>query len=253
MKITGSNGLALALSLVACKVAAQSGTVSLWDGPYSSGVGSEFTALATPSLLGGYAATTLQVANGQTGFQTFCVQTAVDISPGTSSYPPLTYNYTLSLSSVGSPDAFPLSEGTAWLYAQFAQGLLNNYDYANTGSNPTPGAGAGRATDAAALQSALWYLQGGQAWPSGYVFGGAGNIYYNEALSYFGSLSALDANATLSTDFGVQIMDLSLAGSPAQDQLVYVGSAVPEGGPTLALLAAGLASLAACKRLLAEA
>ena len=44
-----------------------------------------------------------------------------------------------------------LASETAWLYTQFARGILAGYDY-------TPG--AGRAASAEALQHAIWYFQG---------------------------------------------------------------------------------------------
>jgi hypothetical protein len=233
--------LVMSMILASFSVGAQTGTVALWDGPYSYGIGSAFTALTTPSLNGGYAPAATETINGQTGFQTFCLQTSVGVDPGSSSYPAVTYNYSLSLDT--TPDGFPLKEGTAWLYSQFAQGTLNNFDYSNLGTGMTPGSSASRAIDNGALQSAIWYLQGGQTWP-GYVPGGSGNIYYDDAENYFGTLSALDANATLSTDFGVKVMNLADAnGAPAQNQLVYLGSDVSDRNSTWALLAASLTSL----------
>jgi hypothetical protein len=62
--------------------------------------------------------------------------------------------------------------------------------------------------------------------------------------SYFGSGSALDAAATLSTDFGVEVLNLTDSnGNPAQNQLVYFGQNVSDHVATLPLLAAGLAGL----------
>jgi hypothetical protein len=233
--------LVMAMILASFSVGAQAATVALWDGPYSYGIGSAFTALTIPSLNGSYASAATETINGQTGFQTFCLQTGVDVDPGSGSYPAVTYNYSLSLAT--TPDGFPLKEGTAWLYSQFAQGTLNNFDYSNLGTSLTPGSSASRAIDNGALQSAIWYLQGGQTWP-GYVPGGIGNIYYDDAENYFGTVSALDADATLSTDFGVNVMNLTDAnGAPAQNQLIYLNSAVPDHATTWELLAGSLAAL----------
>ncbi len=103
--------------IVVPKVTASDGTVSLGLPAFEFFPGGEFTAYTSPqSFLGDYAAVS-QVGGG---FETFCVQTAVDFSPGT------TYNYSLSLQSIGSPggavgglpgtpDNYPLTEGTAWL------------------------------------------------------------------------------------------------------------------------------------------
>ena len=215
-------------------------TVVLTQGPFAYSDGGEFTAVTTPTLadLGAYSPYT----STATSFQTFCVQDTTDFQPGVS------YYYTLSSISlggpgfpggnvgVGSPNSYPLSEGTAWLYSQFALGTLGGYDFANTLSD--------RQTDAGLLQSAIWALQGGQVDP-GYPSGTAGNIYYTEALAALGA--NLNTAATKSTDFGVQIMNLMDAdGGNYQNQLIYTG--VPDGGATVALLGLGLAGLAGFSR-----
>ncbi|MHC4117528.1 MAG: hypothetical protein ACYSWO_08470 [Planctomycetota bacterium] len=48
----------------------------------------------------------------------------------------------------------PVSYETAYLYTQFATGVLSNYDYADTTI------GGGRDSDSLELQNAIWYLQG---------------------------------------------------------------------------------------------
>jgi hypothetical protein len=250
----GVAAMGLAMGMFSTSVVAQPtqvGQIGLYQNEYYYDVGGEFTALTLPSAVSPYAPAALDTfsINGQsyTGFQTFCVQTGVDFTPGT------IYNYTYSLSSIGNPDNFALSEGAAWLYSQFAQGTLANYDFANTGtgtSTSSPGLGATRTTDAGALQAAIWYLQGGQTY-SGYPNGGAGNLYYNEAVAALGA-SAVDAPATLSTDSGVEILNITTGGQAAQNQLIYFGSGsgntpptAPDSGTTLALLALSLAGLAA--------
>jgi hypothetical protein len=233
-------------------VLANSGTIFLEQGPYSYYVGGEFTAFADPSIDGNYASDALYTIKGDgTGFQTFCVQTTVTFYPGT------TYNYSESLASVGSPDAFPLSQGAAWLYSEFAQGALANYDYANTGTGTSllsPGLGATRQTDAGVLQAAIWFLQGDQTY-YGYPNGGPGNIYYNAVSNALGA--NVDAAATGSAnDYGVEVLNLTTVGYPSQqdqNQLVYLGGVtnqtrVPDRGATLALLALSLAGLAVFAR-----
>lgn len=222
-------------------------TVVLTQGPYSYSDGGEFTATTSPTIVG------LSFYSSYTStsdsFQTFCVQTTTEFAPG------VTYDYTVSSISLGGPgypggpvgegsaNSYPLSEGTAWLYSQFAQGLLANYDFANTAND--------RQTDAGLLQAAIWALQGNQSL-SYYPSGTTGNIYYEEALAAFGgNTSALDANATSSTDFGVEIMNLTLNGTTNnyQNQLIYTGPpsptpSVPDGGATVMLLGIGLSGLA---------
>lgn len=216
-------------------------TVVLSQGPYSFSDGGEFTATTTPtitslSLYSPYTSTA-------TSFQTFCVQDSTDFQPGN------TYSYTVSSISlggpgypggsatVGNPNSYPLSEGTAFLYSEFARGLLPGYDFSN-------GLGL-RQTDAGLLQAAIWLLQGGQV-DGSYPNGGVGNPYYDFASGVLGG--ALTANATAATDFGVQIMNLSsIPADPNknyQNQLILV----PDSSSTLILLGAALSSLAVYRR-----
>jgi hypothetical protein len=232
IKIKSIGFPAILLTAAAISSALMADTVTLSQGPYSYYVGGEFTAVT-----------------GQNGtFQTFCVQTSVDFTPynfGNTT----PYNYTVSLNSIGAPDAFPLSEGAAYLFSQFAQGTLSGYDY-NLGNDPTDA--AARQADAGELQSALWWLQGNQTF-GGYPSGTIGNTYYGDALTHLGA--NVDAPATLATDFGVEIMNLTDGnGNPAQNQLIYLGGGgghqnAPDGGATLALLALSVAGLAVVRRL----
>lgn len=243
LKNIGFAGMVLAVAAVSPAVMADD-TIVLTQGPYSYYVGGEFTSLTGTPIDANYAASTKETINGQTYFQTFCVQTEVDFYPG------VTYNYTMSLASVDNPDnrdVFPLSQGTAWLYSQFAQGILANYNYTDT-ATPT------RNADADALQAAIWYLQGDQSYGN-YVFGGSGNIFYDEAVTLLGA--NVNSNATYSFDYGVEVLNLtSTGGNSAQNQLVYLGSGggsgnqdpVPDDGATLALLALSLAGLAVFAR-----
>ena len=221
-------------------------TVVLTQGPFSFSNGGEFTATTVPevALLSAYSPYT----HTATTFQTFCVQDSTDFAPGN------VYIYSLSSISLGS-DGYPghttspgnlnsyaLSEGTAWLYSQFARGTLVGYDFSNGLSQ--------RNTDAGLLQSAIWELQGGQSFAGsyGYVSGGLGNIYYDEALAALGG--NLTTAATAATDYGVQIMVLSQYGGgdngPGyyQNQLVLV----PDGGSTVALLGIAISGLAMYRR-----
>jgi hypothetical protein len=183
------------------------------------------------------------------GFETFCVQTDVDFTPynwGNST----PYNISISLNSIGAPDAFALSEGTAYLYSQFAQGTLSGYDF-NTGNDPTDA--AIRTQDAGELQAAIWALQGNQTY-GGFPSGTTGNPYYADAVAYLGA-GNVDTAATLSTDFGTEILNLTDgSGNPAQNQLVYMGAPIPhrqsvaDNGATFAMLALGLGGLAVFPR-----
>jgi hypothetical protein len=248
-------------------------TVILIQNPYSFDVGGEFTAITSPSYTANYAADTVISTEAGTGFSTFCVQTGTDFAPFNAPWNNTTpYDFTLSLTSLGGPGypgqpvtpgqpfSYALSEGTAYLYSQFAQGLLNGYDY-NTGNDVLDA--AARLTDAGLLQSAIWELQGGQSYggyPTGIGDGVNGNIYYNDALNYLGA-STINNAATLTTDFGVEIMNLTLNGpdNNYQNQLIYLGGGTPpprrapDNGTTLALLALSLAGLVGFSRRLGVA
>ncbi len=269
---------------ISASASPDSGTVDLWESPYSGGVGSEYTAVTDPALYGSYAPSTREAValTGQEGFQTFCLQAAVLVDIGSLSHAPVTYNFTLGLDTGPSGNVtssslqgtqirlfphmpatpigdlrtyatpyitVPLTEGVAWLYSQFAQGVLQNYDFANTGTSTTPGIDGSRVTDAEALQSAIWFLQGGQT-EAGYVSGGAGNVYYDEAVAHFGSSDAAEASASLNTDFGSEVMSLTDAnGAPAQNQLVYLGTpSAPDNISTFPLLGATAGALVVVAR-----
>src|ERR1039457_5399030 len=78
----------MAASLPMAGNVAKANTVTLYQGSYSYSVGGEFTAIASPDLLGnGYVSSTEQVVSGHgTGFQTFCIETGVEFTPGTQYY-----------------------------------------------------------------------------------------------------------------------------------------------------------------------
>lgn len=134
---------------------------------YRSGSGGEFT-LSTASLStyqysdktkniyinSGTSAGTMTAS-----FQTFCVETNENVSPPGDVIEKTTVNEywngslqsdaVLGGSGGGTPD--PIDPKTAYLYTQFATGVLSNYDYDNPG--------AGRVTSAGQLQNVLWYIE----------------------------------------------------------------------------------------------
>ena len=270
LKDIGFAGIVLAAGVLSPVVMAQ--TVVLHETPYSSSFGGltagEFGAVPTGSFAPPIDPATdysSYTRYGTTGFDTFCVETTVDFTPGT------TYNLALSLNALGSANPLspiPLSVGAAYLYSQFAKGMLSGYDFANSGagtSAPSTVSGGNsdtRLTDAGSLQAALWYLEGGQSLTShGYPSGITGNIYYTDALNYVEGLgytsSELTTAVTSEGEFGVEIMNLTATsgGGAAQNQLVYLGGGsgltherIPDGGATLALLGLSLAGLSVFAR-----
>lgn len=139
-----------ALVLSAVAVAAEAGTIKLtvdpsnYSGDYGAG---EFKVLEfTGGSIGPIDADT----NAPGGvFQTFCAESNENIAFST------TYDWTMSDSAVaggysgGSPD--PLSAEAAYLFTQFWNGTLTDYDFT---------LGSGRSDSATALQLALWKLEG---------------------------------------------------------------------------------------------
>jgi hypothetical protein len=227
-----SMGLAwIFLAAGAVSPAVMAGTLVLTQTEYYFGDGGEFTAVTSPDNFAQYyAPSTVVSVNHQTGFQTFCVEADVYF------WPNVTYSYT-----EGNKDSQgrALTEGTAYLYSQFAKGELAGYDFKNNVS------GGSRWQDAGLLQAAIWYLQGGQSGGSSFGYGGAGNPYYDLAASALGA--NLKANAT-PDQFGVRILQLwDSSHNTYQNQLVF-DDPVPDQGATLALLALSLAGLAAIGR-----
>jgi hypothetical protein len=203
--------------------------------PYQFYNGGEFTALTT-GLPGsqvpvGYAAPATLLVGSTLGFETFCIEDGVDFSVGQ------TYNFTqgTAIQQTGGQ----LSEGVAWLYMEFATGQLSGYDYYNA---------ANRLTDAGELQATMWYLQGEPADGGDAYNGLGGDPFTTLVVNHFGSLSAAMAPVTSTTDFGVQVMELTdrNTGAYAQDQLIYTG--VPDSGTTVLMIGVSLCALALFKR-----
>lgn len=218
---------------------AKANTVTLDQGAYSYDVGGEFTAYTSPqSFLGNYASSA--TLNG--GFETFCIETAVDFYPGST--------YTYNLSAVDSQGR-QLSEGAAFLYYEFANGQLSGYDYntANTYADVLQ-----RRTDAGLLQSALWWLQGQQSYNDGnyQIPTTSNNPYYNLAITTLGAANATNAN---NGTYGVDVLQMWNGSTAAQNQLVCVssgsgggnGSPVPDNGSTAGLIAMALAGMISLK------
>ncbi|HTR40307.1 MAG TPA: hypothetical protein VMH87_01655 [Pseudomonadales bacterium] len=212
----------------------------------SSYAGGEFTALVSggANYVANYSSSATATVNGQTGFETFCVEVDEQFSPGS------TYN--TSIGNTIMPGGAAIAIGTAYLYSQFAQGTLQGYNYNQntTGKNS-------RAYTSDELQDAIWYLQGeitssGDQYTRGnnylYSFGG---FSFDPKTDPFVKLveNMFGSNAFLSdsgNNYGVEVLELTDShGSPVQDQLVYVPTAPPVviPVPEPATFAAGAALL----------
>lgn len=198
------------------------GTVQLdtESGIYPGLGGGEFTAYTSQNFVQNY--NTAATYNG--GFETFCLETGVDFSPGS------TYSYSLGtvaqpLSGGGAGSDLALSAGAAWLYQEFATGgLMQNYGFASS-------YGSQREQDDNLLQAAIWAFQGSQTYP-GYPSGD--NQFYTDAVDALGGVSVATGAYT---GTAVEVLQMwNTDGSAAQNQLVFV----PDGGETAGLLGIGL-------------
>ena len=245
MKFSLKSLSALVLSVAALSTASVSfaDTVVLFAGPaysgsnsnpYQYGQGGEFTAVTSNGIPAGYSSLArFTNANGITGFETFCVEGGTNdvyFTPG------VTYTYTTSSQVLGGPQgALPLTVGTAWLYSQFATGQLTGY-YGASNRNALAGQ----------LQNAFWTLENeSNAAIAGWI--------QTLLTGQFGASSTIAdwTAAAGANNFGVQVMNLwtsSTSNVAAQNQLIYNGRSVPDGGLTILLLGVSFLGLALFKR-----
>jgi hypothetical protein len=217
-------------------------------GPYQTGVGGEFTyqvVATTPAWpsLSGYS-TLASGYEASPSFQTFCIEGSEYIYRNT------TYDAALNSKAMyggNYPDGDPISQGTGWLYSQFARASWDatynlSYNY-----------GANRSSSADALQKAIWWLEGEEG--IGY---NSGNIYMAAVVAKFGSACGGDltcaqdkAKSGKASDYGVYAINMWAEGHfgekdyRRQDGLFF---SVPDGGTTLVLLGGALMGLGALRR-----
>lgn len=188
-------------------------------GLYQTGSGGEFTWAVSSfpaGILDNYAANTKGVFQQTPTFQSFCLESNEFINSGVHYNAAFSYGAILGGKTGATNGVDLISNGTAYLYSQFATGGLaaNGYDYT-----------VNRKSSAALLQNAIWMLEGELVnGDNGYD---TSNKFYVLALGV--NNYADNANGA----YGVQVMNLTDAqGVRHQDQLVL--TAVPE--PSILLL-----------------
>ncbi|HEY1787950.1 MAG TPA: hypothetical protein VGJ73_07335 [Verrucomicrobiae bacterium] len=230
----------LAATMVKANNIVGTATIDAYNGVYpgSDGYpsgGGEFTAYTSQNYIQYYA----NVATYQGGFETFCTEVGEEMTPANWGGPTYSYslgNITQPISGGGIGSATALTQGTAWLYYQFATGNLNNYNYTY---------GGGREADDTLLQAAIWALQGGQS----YTAGGYATLADTEAnnIYYLAAVGALNGTANADSAYtgsAIELLQLWDGSTPAQNQLVVTGSwSVPDGGFTLVMLGIGMIGL----------
>ena len=223
--------------LCALSSAGRAATLTMNASPYWNGnglYGGEYT--ATSATLGNSGYSSLVTAGLATGaIQTFCLEYGEHFSFGSS------YSYAIgNAATLGSGGAVSgsdrISNGTAWLYSQFATGTLANYSYA----------AGGRAASDSQLQLAFWFLEDETPLISGYgAYDPNSNVFLSAAFSQFGSLAAAKADAA--NAFGVSVLNLTTGDTHNQSQLYYSGGgdipSVPDSGSTFAFMGAAMLGL----------
>lgn len=208
---------------------------------YYSGSGGEFTVYDFNGALetDGYVSKTSDIGWRDPSFQTFCLESSEPaVSPS---------NFVIgSAAKSGGNESVngrdPISQGTAWLYSQFAMGTLSKYF-----DDPDR-----RSTNAGLLQQAIWWLEGEDGNRDRTT-----NYYYNLAVTQFQGKTEAEKSAAEGF-LGVYVLNNTYFEGQgkkkkeknAQDFLYHVRVPVstPDAGTTLALLGGALMALGAVRR-----
>jgi hypothetical protein len=239
-------GATLALASPAMGNQIRTGYAGSSFGPYQTGSAGEFTLDDVSSDdwldLSGY-------VDGQTrnlgpvgisSFQSFCLERLELIAGHT------TYN--ASLAPVTTSELDPLSQGTSFLYQQFAMGTLAGYSYDDGDGDFTDAEAAARRASAGLLQSAFWWLEN-EIW----LADPSANPFLALVAAQFGSAAngQITANPAL---YGVQVVQMTTLQNGAAQDVLYFNPAgvalrsVPDGGTTLALTGLALLGIALLAR-----
>jgi len=193
---------------------------------YYSGNGGEFTLYPRQGFQylsnAAYAGSTRN-KKWDNSFQTFCVETKefvaqpMDVTVSTT-YVNGNEGWSHAIRG-GEPIGDDLDPMTAYLYTQFATGVLSNYNWV---------AGSARKNSAGALQQAIWYIEG----EIGSLPGGQATTWYNEAYT------AVHSGPWYNQIGNVRVLNMyTTSGGLAQDQLYLIPA---PGAALLGVLGLGL-------------
>jgi hypothetical protein len=219
--------LVLSLAVLTVGVVQSIANPQVTMGTYNAGAGGNYRANPNNDLEWVLSNYVVGKSTDGTWFGSFCIEKNEYFSNGG------LYDIAFNNRAIGGGVTSPtpgydvISKGTAFLYTQFATGLLSASYY-------------GSAAQASALQDMIWWLEGEQAsWGTG--------AFDALLLAEFGANWEVDAKADYSGN-AVKVMNLTSNSGRTlnQDQLVYVG--VPDGGTTALLLGLGLLGLSVVLR-----
>ena len=178
--------IALSCLSIVCLVAEASASI---------GVGSIIKIHNGPGGPGGEFGIEDLAAPGVIDFITYCVEKNEYINFTAPFYVESIASYA-NLGGIGGPTNDPVDPRTAWLYYNYRQGTLANYDY-----GPITDTDTSRAMSANALQNAAWYLEEEQSSPvTGQDYVDAADAEYQSYLNdpgYFGNMEAAIANVRI--------------------------------------------------------
>jgi hypothetical protein len=210
----------------------------------TSGGAYTVTVLSGPASNSSYSPLAILAGSPANSFESFCLEPTEHFSAGS------TYDYTIASYAFGgnneelSRDVGPgdqLSIGTAWLYSQFAQGILSGYNY---------GTALQRQASNLQLQRAFWYLEDDFSTYNTTAFALTNPFLSLVATNFGGSANALTLEAARANasagQFGVYALNLTSGTVQNQSQLYY--HSVPEQGATLAYVGLALLGLAVVRR-----
>ena len=225
-------------------------TVNMEEGRFrGTGGGGEFVAITTPeTFLDGYSDKAKQVVtanNGDqvTGFGTFCLERSERINfkdtyTGTLNQRAMLGGTDLHDPVGAGPAGDPISKATAYLYSQFARGVLTGYAYGDGTDGYSPAEVTARKATSNLLQDAIWYFEDELT-----LANPSANTFIAAALSAFA-----DPFAASDGLFNVSAINMYSGSAHRQDVLVYTPPSLPDAGATLGMLGGSLLGVAALRR-----